>query len=225
MDKNLWGVSIESGVLEDPWVSPPEDCYQWTNSPDKAPNKPAHVEIEFDKGIPKKINGKTYDALKLIDQLCHLGSEHGIGRSDMIENRLVGIKSREIYEAPAGTILHIAHRELEALVLDRETAHYKETVALKYAQLIYNGLWYSKLRHALDKFVEETQKTVRGTVRLKLYKGNCSVTGRKSPYSLYREELATYTAKDKFDQKLSEGFIRIFGMPFENQKSKVKSQK
>jgi len=199
LDKNLWGVSIESGILEDPWVSPPEDCYQWTNSPDKAPNKPAHVEIEFDKGIPKKINGKTYDALKLIDQLCHLGSEHGIGRSDMIENRLVGIKSREIYEAPAGTILHIAHRELEALVLDRETAHYKETVALKYAQLIYNGLWYSKLRHALDKFVEETQKTVRGTVRLKLYKGNCSVTGRKSPYSLYREELATYTAKDKFD--------------------------
>ena len=215
LDKNLWGVSIESGILEDPWVSPPEDCYQWTNSPDEAPNKPAHVEIEFDKGIPKKINGKAYDALKLINQLCHLGSEHGIGRSDMIENRLVGIKSREIYEAPAGTILHIAHKELEALVLDRETAHYKETVALKYAQLIYNGLWYSKLRMALDKFIEETQKTVRGTVRLKLYKGNCGVVGRKSPRSLYREELATYTAKDKFDQRLSEGFIRIFGMPFQ----------
>ena len=215
LDKNLWGVSIESGILEDPWVSPPEDCYQWTNSPDEAPNKPAHVEIEFDKGIPKKINGKAYDALKLINQLCHLGSEHGIGRSDMIENRLVGIKSREIYEAPAGTILHIAHRELEALVLDRETAHYKETVALKYAQLIYNGLWYSKLRMALDKFIEETQKTVSGTVRLKLYKGNCGVVGRKSPRSLYREELATYTAKDKFDQRLSEGFIRIFGMPFQ----------
>ena len=225
LDKNLWGVSIESGVLEDPWVSPPEDCYQWTNSAQEAPNKPEYVEIEFEKGIPKKINGKAYDALKLIDKLCNLGSEHGIGRSDMIENRLVGIKSREIYEAPAGTILHIAHRELEALVLDRETCHYKETVALKYAQLIYYGLWYSKLRTALDKFIEETQKTVSGTVMLKLYKCNCNVVGRKSPHSLYREELATYTAKDKFDQKLSEGFIRIFGMPFENQKAKGKRQK
>ena len=215
LDKNLWGVSIESGILEDPWIEPPEDCYQWTNSADEAPGKPAYVEIEFEKGIPKKINGKAYDPLMLIDKLCNLGSEHGIGRSDMIENRLVGIKSREIYEAPAGTILHIAHRELEALVLDRETAHYKETVALKYAQLIYYGLWYSKLRIALDKFIEETQKTVSGTVRLKLYKGNCAVAGRKSPHSLYREELATYTAKDKFDQRLSEGFIRIFGMPFE----------
>ena len=225
LDKNLWGVSIESGILEDPWIEPPEDCYQWTNSADEAPDKPAYVEIEFEKGVPKKINGKTYDALKLIDKLCNLGSEHGIGRSDMIENRLVGIKSREIYEAPAGTILHIAHRELEALVLDRETCHYKETVALKYAQLIYYGLWYSKLRIALDKFIEETQKTVSGTVRLKLYKGNCAVAGRKSPHSLYREELATYTAKDKFDQRLSEGFIRIFGMPFESQKAKVKRQK
>lgn len=225
LDKNLWGVSIESGVLEDPWVSPPEDCYQWTNSPEEAPNKPVYVEIEFERGIPKKINGKSCSPLELIDKLCNLGSIHGIGRSDMMENRLVGIKSREIYEAPAGTILHIAHRELEALVLDRETCHYKETVALKYAELIYYGLWYSKLRTALDKFIEETQKTVSGTVRLKLYKGNCSVVGRKSPRSLYREELATYTAKDKFDQKLSEGFIRIFGMPFENQKSKIKSKK
>ena len=218
LDKNLWGVSIESGALEDPWISPPEDCYQWTNSAQDAPDKPEYVEIEFEKGVPKKINGKACDALKLIDKLCNLGSRHGIGRSDMIENRLVGIKSREIYEAPAGTILHIAHRELEALVLDRETAHYKETVALKYAELIYYGLWYSRLRTALDKFIEETQKTVSGTVRLKLYKGNCTVTGRKSPHSLYREELATYTAKDKFDQRLSEGFIRIFGMPFERQK-------
>jgi len=131
----------------------------------------------------------------------------------MIENRLVGIKSREIYEAPAGTILHYAHRELEALVLDRETAHYKEGVSLKYAELIYYGLWYSKLRIALDKFIEETQNNVSGTVRLKLYKGSCNVVGRKSPHSLYREELATYSAKDRFDQKLSEGFIRIFGMP------------
>ncbi|HAH21960.1 MAG: argininosuccinate synthase [Omnitrophica WOR_2 bacterium GWF2_43_52] len=213
LDKNLWGVSIESGVLEDPWVEPPEDCYQWTNPPEDAPKKAVYVEIEFEKGIPKKINGKSYDALTLIDILCNLGSTHGIGRSDMIENRLVGIKSREIYEAPAGTILHYAHRELEALVLDRETAHYKEGVSLKYAELIYYGLWYSKLRIALDKFIEETQNNVSGTVRLKLYKGSCNVVGRKSPHSLYREELATYSAKDRFDQKLSEGFIRIFGMP------------
>lgn len=215
LDKNLWGVSIESGILEDPWIEPPEDCYQWTNSPEDAPDRPAYVEIGFDKGIPKKVNGKSYDALKLIDILCNLGSTHGIGRSDMIENRLVGIKSREIYEAPAAAILHYAHRELEALVLDRETAHYKEGVSLKYAQLIYYGLWYSKLRIALDKFIEETQKNVSGTVRLKLYKGNCSAMGRKSPHSLYREELATYSAKDKFDQRLSEGFVRIFGMPFQ----------
>jgi argininosuccinate synthase len=215
LDKNLWGVSVESGILEDPWTEPPEDCYQWTNSPEDAPNRPAYVEIEFSKGIPKKLNGKGCDALKLIDILCNLGSTYGIGRSDMIENRLVGIKSREIYEAPAATILHYAHRELEALVLDRETAHYKEGVSLKYAQLVYCGLWYSKLRIALDKFIEETQRNVSGTVRLKLYKGNCFVVGRKSPHSLYREELATYSAKDKFDQRLSEGFIRIFGMPFQ----------
>ena len=225
LDKNLWGVSIESGILEDPWVQPPEDCYQWTNSPEEAPNKPACVEIEFEKGIPKKVNGRSYSGIELIDKLCNLGSTHGIGRSDMIENRLVGIKSREIYEAPAATILHCAHRELEALVLDRETAHYKEGISLKYAELIYYGLLYSKLRIALDRFIEETQKTVSGIVKLKLYKGNCSVVGRKSPHSLYRQELATYSKGDIFDQKLSEGFIRIFGMPFESQKSKVKSQK
>lgn len=215
IDKNLWGVSIESGVLEDPWVEPPEDCYQWTNSPQSSPNKPAYVEIEFDKGIPKKVNGKVYDALKLIDILCNLGSTHGIGRSDMIENRLVGIKSREIYEAPAAAILHYAHRELETLVLDRETAHYKEEVSLKYAELIYYGLWYSKLRISLDRFIEETQKNVSGTVRLKLYKGNCIAAGRKSPYSLYKQKLATYSKGDMFDQKLAEGFIKIFGMPFQ----------
>ena len=214
LDKNLWGVSIESGALEDPWAQPPEDCYQWTNSPEEAPAKPAYIEIEFEKGIPKKINGASYKALELIDRLCTLGSLHGIGRSDMIENRLVGIKSREIYEAPAGTILYTAHKELEALVLDRELAHYKEGVSLKYSELIYYGIWYSKLRLALDKFIEETQKKVSGIVRLKLYKGNCTVVGRKSPYSLYQKKLATYSKGDIFDQKLSEGFIRIFGMPF-----------
>ncbi len=214
LDKNLWGVSIESGVLENPWTEPPKDCYQWTNSPEEAPGKPVYLEIELEKGIPKKINGKSYGVLELIDKLCNLGSIHGIGRSDMIENRLVGIKSREIYEAPAGTILYTAHKELEALVLDRELAHYKAGISLKYAELIYYGLWYSKLRRALDKFIEKTQETVSGVVRLKLYKGNCTVVGRKSPYSLYQEKLATYSKGDIFDQKLSEGFIRIFGMPF-----------
>lgn len=215
LDKNLWGVSIESGILEDPWTAPPEDCYQWTNSSEDAPGKPAYVEIEFEKGIPKKINGKGCGALELIDKLCNLGSTHGIGRSDLIENRLVGIKSREIYEAPAGTILYLAHKELESLVLDRELSHYKEGISLKYSELIYYGLWYSPLRIALDKFIAETQKNVTGVVKLKLYKGNCIVTGRKSPYSLYKRELATYSKGDKFDQKLSEGFIRIFGMPYQ----------
>jgi len=214
LDKNIWGVSIESGVLEDPWVEPPADCYQWTVSPEKAPDKPVYLEIEFEKGVPKKINGKSYSGIELIDKLNDLGGKHGVGRADCIENRLIGIKSREIYEAPAGTILFLAHKELEALVLDREIAHYKETVSLKYSELVYFGLWYSDLRLALDKFVEETQKNVTGVVRLKLYKGNCIVAGRKSPHSLYKKHLATYSEGDKFDQKLSEGFIKLFGMPF-----------
>ena len=218
IDKNLWGVSIESGVLEDPRQRPPEDCYQWTKSPEEAPDKPYYIEIEFEKGIPGKINGKSYNGIQLIRKLNRIGAINAVGRSDLIENRLVGIKSREIYEAPAALILHLAHRELETLVLDRELAHYKNFVSSKYAELIYYGLWYSKLRIALDKFIEETQKNVSGIVRLKLYKGNCICAGRESPYSLYRQELATYSEGDTFDQKLAEGFIRIFGMPFESQK-------
>ena len=218
IDKNLWGVSIESGVLEDPRQRPPEDCYQWTKSPEEAPDKPYYIEIEFEKGIPGKINGKSYNGIQLIRKLNRIGAINAVGRSDLIENRLVGIKSREIYEAPAALILHLAHRELETLVLDRELAHYKNFVSSKYAELIYYGLWYSKLRIALDKFIEETQKSVSGVVRLKLYKGNCICVGRESPYSLYSQELATYSKGDKFNQKLSEGFIRIFGMPFESQK-------
>lgn len=214
LDKNLWGVSIESGVLEDPWVEPPADCYQWTVSPEKAPNKAAYLEIEFEKGIPKKINGKNYTGISLIDKLNNIGGVNGIGRVDCIENRLVGIKSREIYEAPAGAILYTAHKELEAMVLDREIAHYKETIALKYSELVYFGLWYSDLRLSLDKFVQDTQKKVTGTVRLKLYKGNCTVVGRKSPYSLYKYHLATYSSGGKFDQRLSEGFIKLFGLPY-----------
>ena len=221
IDKNLWGVSIESGILENPCRKPPEDCYQWTNSPEHAPSKPAYIEIEFEKGIPKKINGKIYNGIELLKKLNRIGREFGIGRSDLIENRLVGIKSREIYEAPAGTILYLAHKELESLVLDRELSHYKEGVSLKYSELIYYGLWYSPLRIALDKFIAETQKNVTGLVKLKLYKGNCIVSGRKSPYSLYRQGLATYSKGDTFDQRLAQGFIKIFGMPYQNQKSRI----
>ncbi|OGX30768.1 MAG: argininosuccinate synthase [Omnitrophica WOR_2 bacterium RIFCSPLOWO2_12_FULL_46_30] len=215
IDKNLWGVSIESGILENPWIEPPEDCYQWTKSPESAPHKAGYIELTFEKGIPKKINGKIYDGIGLIEKLNKIGSLHGIGRSDLIENRLVGIKSREIYEAPAGTILYLAHKELESLVLDRELAHYKDGMSPKYAEFIYYGLWYSPLRIALDKFIAETQKNVTGAVKLKLYKGNCIVTGKKSPYSLYRQDLATYSSGDKFDQRLAQGFIRIFGMPYQ----------
>lgn len=218
IDKNLWGVSIESGVLEDPGLGPPEDCYQWTKSHEETPQRAGYIELTFEKGIPKKINGESYDGIGLIEKLNKIGSLYGIGRSDLIENRLVGIKSREIYEAPAGTMLYLAHRELESLVLDRELSHYKEGISLKYSELIYYGLWYSPLRIALDKFSAETQKNVTGIVKLKLYKGNCIVAGRKSPYSLYRKNLATYSKGDTFDQGLAQGFIRIFGMPFENQK-------
>ncbi len=214
IDKNVYGMSIECGILEDPWVEPPEDVYQMTISPLKAPNKPTYVTIDFEKGIPKKINGTAYDSVNLIHKLNGIGGKNGIGRMDMVENRLVGIKSREIYEAPGGVILHTAHQELEAMVLDRETFHFKQGVALKYADLIYFGLWETPLKKQLDAYINKTQERVTGTIRLKLYKGNCTVAGRKSKYSLYKEELATYGKKDVFDQKLAEGFIKIFGLPY-----------
>ncbi len=214
IDKNIYGMSIECGILEDPWQEPPEDVYQMTTSPQKAPNKATYITIDFEKGIPKKVNGKSLDGISLLNQLNDIGGKNAVGRADVVENRLVGIKSREIYEAPAGTILHIAHKELEALVLDRETAHYKEGVALKYADIIYFGLWETPLKKQLDSYINKTQENVSGTIRLKLYKGNCIVVGRKSPHSLYKEELATYGDKDVFDQKLAEGFIKIFGMQY-----------
>ena len=214
IDKNVYGMSIEAGVLEDPWVEPPEDIYQMTVSPQKAPNKPVYLEIDFDHGIPFKLDGKNYNGVDLLQKLNEIGGAHGIGRVDMVENRLVGIKSREIYECPSGTILHTAHQELEAMVLDRETTHYKQGISLKYADLIYYGLWETPLKKQLDDYINKTQEQVTGTIRLKLYKGNCAIVGRKSPFSRYKEELATYGEKDVFDQKLSEGFIKIFGMPF-----------
>jgi len=213
IDKNLWGIAIECGVLEDPWKEPPEDAYQITVSPKKAPDREKYLEIEFRKGVPVKISGKEEQPVALLEKLNKIGGENGIGRLDIMENRLVGIKSREVYEAPGATILYNAHEALERLVLDKETFHYKRLVAERYSQLIYNGLWFSPERKALERFVAETQKRVSGTVRLKLYKGNAIVVGRKSPLSLYQENLATYSEKDIFDQKSAQGFIDLYGLP------------
>ena len=214
VDINLYGRSIECGVLEDPWKEPPEEIYKMTVSPMAAPNKPTYVEIEFHQGLPIKINGKAYKPIQLIQHLNTIGGKNAVGRVDMVENRLVGIKSREIYENPAGTIIYNAHHELESLVLDRETLHYKQTFSQKYAEMTYYGLWETPLKGQLDAYFQKVQKRVSGTVRVKLYKGNCTVVGRKSPFSRYKEELATYGKKDVFDQSLAEGFIKLWGMPF-----------
>ncbi len=214
IDRNLWGISIEAGILEDLEQEPPEDAYLITRSPSGASTYPKYVEVYFEKGVPKKIDGKSYKLRDLIGHLNAVGGAYGVGRSDLIENRLVGIKSREIYEAPAATILHIAHKELESLVLDRELAHFKEIAGLKYAELIYYGLWYSSLKEALDGFVNVTQRYVSGSIKLKLFKGNCVPVARKSSHSLYKKELSTYGKEDKFNQKLAEGFIKIWGMPY-----------
>ena len=214
IDTNLWGVSIESGKLEDPWFEPKEDAYQMTKSVESSPNRPCYVKIYFKKGLPKKINQKSLDGIKLINKLNEIGGKYSIGRSDLVEDRLVGIKSRELYEAPAAHILLEAHKALESLVLDRETLYFKEAVSLRYARLIYDGLWYTPLKEAIDKFVDCTQKNVEGTVNLKLLKGNVTVVGRKSPNSLYKKELATYGKGDKFDQKLAKGFIELWGLPY-----------
>ena len=214
IDRNLWGISIEAGVLENLEQEPPEDIYLLTKSPTHSQSYPRYLEVTFEKGIPKKIDGKILKLKNLINYLNEVGGQFGVGRADMVENRLVGIKSREIYEAPAATILYTAHKELEALVLDRELAHFKELVSLKYAELVYYGLWFSALKNALDGFIEQTQNLVSGTIKLKLSKGSCVAVGRKSTHSLYKKELSTYGKEDKFDQKLAEGFIKLWGMPY-----------
>jgi len=214
IDRNLWGVSIESGKLEDPWFEPKEDAYQVTKPISKSPNKPCYLKIYFKKGIPKKINGKSLDGIKLIDKLNEIGGKYSVGRSDLVEDRLVGIKSRELYEAPAATILLEAHKALESMVLDRETLYFKEIVGLRYSRLIYDGLWYTPLKKAIDKFVDYTQGKVEGTVNVKLLKGNVIIAGRVSPNSLYKKELATYGKGDKFDQSLAKGFIELWGLPY-----------
>lgn len=212
-DRNLWHLSHEGGNLEDPWNAPKEDMYVLTKSPELAPDKPTLVEIEFEKGVPVAVSGKSLDSVAIIEHLNKVGGENGIGRTDLVENRLVGMKSRGVYETPAGTILYTAHSILESLVLDRDTLHFKQMLAPKYAELVYNGAWFTPLREALDAFVESTQNNLTGTVRFKLYKGNCIPAGAKSPYSLYREELATFGEEDVYDQMDAKGFINLFGLP------------
>ncbi len=213
IDENLWGTSIECGVLEDPTVAPPEDAYQRTVSPEAAPNKPEQVAITFKHGVPVALNDKGMNGVELVRTLNHTAGAHGIGRLDMIENRLVGIKSREIYEAPGASLLHFAHQELERITLDKWTAHAKAKLAEDYADIVYNGLWFSPLRKALDAFVDETQKRVSGTVVVKMYKGTLSILSRTSPFSLYDKALASYTAEDTFDHSAGEGFSKIFALP------------
>jgi len=217
IDENLWGKSIECGVLEDPWVEPPEEVFTWTKSPTETPDKPSYVEIGFEKGIPVTIDGQKLDGVSLIQRLNELAGGHGVGRIDHLENRLVGIKSREIYEAPAATVLLQAHQALEAITLSKEQLRFKQKVAIEYADLVYNGLWFTSLHRDLAAYMQSSQRCVTGTVRLKLFKGSCRVVGRKSPVSLYSHGLATYDKGDEFDQSASPGFIHIWGLPVRTQ--------
>lgn len=215
IDKNLWGISIECGPLEDIWTEPPEDAFEWTVSPEKAPEEPEYIELEFEEGVPVAIGDKRYEKLsELILELNRIAGMHGVGRIDMVENRLVGIKSREVYEAPGAMVLYEAYRDLLSLVLDRFTFHYfLSHVPHEYAKVVYEGLWFSPLREALDAFTKEISKYATGKVRLKLYKGNVIVVGRSSPKSLYVEDLATYSEKDTFDHKAGASFTKVYGLP------------
>ncbi|MGI8504820.1 MAG: argininosuccinate synthase [Hassallia sp.] len=213
IDKNLLGRSIEAGVLEDPAVEPPEEIYQMTKAIADTPNEAEYIEIGFTQGIPTTLNGEAKNPVALIEQLNSLAGNHGIGRIDMIENRLVGIKSREIYESPAMLVLIQAHRDLESLTLTADITHYKRGIEETYTQMVYNGLWYSPLKAALDAFIQKTQEQVSGTVRVKLFKGNATIVGRTSENTLYTPDLATYGAEDQFDHKAAEGFIYVWGLP------------
>ena len=214
-DANMWHISYEGGILEDPANPYPEDIFQMTVSPEKAPNRAEKVEIGFVKGAAVSVNGKKLDPVKLVFLLNKMGGRNGVGRTDIVENRLVGMKSRGVYESPAAVLLYAAHRELESLTLDRETFHFKNTLSGKLGEMIYNGLWYTTLRKSLSAFVEQTQKFVTGTVALELYKGNVKTLSRKSPHSLYWEQLSTfgYSGEQVYDHKDSEGFIKLFGLP------------
>ncbi len=218
VDQNLWGRSVECGILEDPWAEPPEDVYAWTVAPDgDTPGEPTYMEITFQQGIPIALNGEEMDGTLLIETLNKVAGAHGIGRIDHIENRLVGIKSREVYEAPAAVVLHTAHKALESLTLSRDQSRFKEIVSGEYARLIYNGQWYSALHQDLATYVHSTQRFVSGTVRVKLAHGHCAIVGRKSEHSLYSHSLATYDSGDQFDHNAALGFIKLWSLPLTTQ--------
>ena len=211
-DRNIWHLSHEGGMLENPWQEPEEAMFVLTVAPEAAPDTPEYVEVDFRQGVPVRINGVSMGPLELLTALNRLGGAHGIGRVDMVENRLVGIKSRGVYETPGGTILYRAHQAIESLVFDGETLHYKDLLAEKYAEMVYYGRWFTPLREALDGCVKKLEEVVTGTARLKVYKGHCSIVGRKSPYSLYREDYATFGEDSVYDQSDAEGFINLFGL-------------
>ncbi|MBJ7598325.1 argininosuccinate synthase [Candidatus Nephthysia bennettiae] len=211
-DENLWGRSIEAGILEDPWEEPPADVFEWTTDPQRCPERPTYVEIGFQEGMPVSLDGERVPAVELVERLNALGGANGVGRIDHVENRLIGIKSREIYEAPAAVLLLQAHQALEDITLTKDVARFKDQVSAQWAQIVYDGLWFSPLREALYAFVAQTQRHVGGDVRLKLFRGSSSVVGRKAPEQLYRMELATYGRGDQFDQSAASGFIKLFGM-------------
>jgi argininosuccinate synthase len=212
-DRNLFHMSHEGGLLEDPWLEPEEPMYTLSVSPQDAPDTPAEITIGFEQGVPVSLNGEAMEPVALFDKLNKLGAANAIGRIDLVENRLVGMKSHGVYETPGGTILFAAHHELESICLDKTTFHYKELLGLRYAELVYDGLWFTPLREAMDAFVQVTQRNVSGEVRMKLYKGNVIVTGRRSPHNLYREDYASFGQMDVYDQRDAEGFIQLFGLP------------
>mgnify|MGYP000491201284 CR=1 FL=1 len=222
-DRNMMHISFEGGILEDPYMEPKENMFILSKSPEKAKDEATYLEISFEKGIPVAIDGKNLSSVELMEQLNRIAGENGVGRVDIVENRLVGMKSRGVYETPGGTVLIDAHRALETLTLERDTFHYKEVIALKYAELIYNGLWFHPLKESLDAFIDHTQKAVTGDVKVKLYKGNCTVVGRRSRYSLYNNELSTFEEDDVYDQNDATGFIRLYSLPtIESAKQKNK---
>ncbi len=224
-DENLWGRSAECGILEDPAAEPPEDAYAWTVSPQAAPNEPLYLELAFEQGVPVSLDGTRLDLCSMIETLNEVAGKQGVGRIDMIENRLVGLKSREIYEAPAAVVLHAAHKALEGMTLAKDSLRFNDIVSLTYADLVYNGLWFGALRRDLAAYVASAQQYVTGSVRLKLYRGSCTVVGRQSPYSLYDFKLATYGGGDTFDYRAAEGFIELWGLPLRTQARKQALEK
>ena len=214
MDRNLWHISHEGADLEDPWNEPPKDLCLICKTPEEAPDEPEYIEIDFEQGVPKKVNGVEYGPVEIIEKLNEIGARNGVGVADLVENRLVGMKSRGVYETPGGTILYKAHSILESITLDRQTAHYKDQMAVRFAELVYDGWWYTTLRESMSAFATATQKYVTGTVKLKLYKGNIIPAGVKSPYTLYMEQIATFgDSKEMYDHKDAGGFINLFGLP------------